>query len=191
EQWAGYCQVGAAAARLNRLVTGAFLQAGVPVLSLQPGASALCRDGKLQAMTIKPIVDALDHNLLPMVYGDVAFDEVRGGTIISTEEIFAILADKLRPARILLAGEAPGVIGPDNQVIALLRPGSPEELALSVGASHGVDVTGGMLSKVTTMLDLVERFPSLQVRIFSGLSCGGLLNTLIYPDYQTGTLLSN
>jgi len=30
----------------------------------------------------------LSHSLTPLVYGDVALDEVRGCTIISTEQIF-------------------------------------------------------------------------------------------------------
>jgi len=41
--WEGYARTGAAAARLNRLVTDVFLEEGVPVVSLQPSASARCR----------------------------------------------------------------------------------------------------------------------------------------------------
>ena len=47
---------------------------------------------------------------VPVVFGDVALDEVRGGTIISTEEIFAWLAVRLRPQRVILAGEVAGVL---------------------------------------------------------------------------------
>ena len=44
-QWRGYAEVATAAARLNRIVADAFHEAGVPILSVQPSASARCHDG--------------------------------------------------------------------------------------------------------------------------------------------------
>ena len=107
--WRGFAETAAAAQRLNRQVSDAFWQAGVPVWSVQPSATARCRDGELIALDDRPISEALEHGLVPLVYGDVAVDEVRGGTIISTEEIFAWLARRLKPDRIVLAGAVPGV----------------------------------------------------------------------------------
>ena len=52
-QWRGYTLVAAAAARLNRIVTDAFLRADVPVLSVQPSASARCHDGTLEYLVFK------------------------------------------------------------------------------------------------------------------------------------------
>ncbi len=103
--WRGFAEVAAAAARLNRLVTDALLAAGVPVWSIQPSASARCRDGELLSLEIGPIEQALAHGLVPLVYGDVALDKVRGGTIISTEQIFAYLARRLHPARLIMVGK--------------------------------------------------------------------------------------
>ena len=45
DQWRGYAEVGTVAARLNRLMTDTLRAAGLPILSLQPSASAVCRDG--------------------------------------------------------------------------------------------------------------------------------------------------
>ena len=50
--WSGYAETGAAAARLNRLVADLFLEAGVPVVSVQPSACVRCRAGKLVAMNL-------------------------------------------------------------------------------------------------------------------------------------------
>lgn len=52
---------------------------------------------------------ALANGILPVVYGDVVFDEVRGGTILSTEDLFQHLAHQLHPERVLLAGLEAGV----------------------------------------------------------------------------------
>ncbi len=190
QEWVGYAQVSAAAARLNRLVTDAFLQARVPVLSLQPSASALCEDGRLRSLEIEPIQTALAHGLIPLLYGDVALDSVRGGTIVSTEEIFLHLAPILRPRRILLAGDVNGVLDPAGKVIPHIRPDHIGRLAAQLGGSSGIDVTGGMLSKVTAMLELVERHPEISVRVFSGLTPGELQRALADADYPAGTVLT-
>jgi len=58
-QWRGYAEVAAAAARLNRVVTDAFLEAGVPVLSVQPSASARCHDGILEYLDTHPILSLI------------------------------------------------------------------------------------------------------------------------------------
>ena len=99
-----------AAGLLNRLVVDAAWAAGVPVLNLPPSASAACRQGQLVTLAVPPVKAALDHGLVPLVFGDVAVDEGRGGTIVSTEDVFVFLAEALNPARVLLAGLEPGVL---------------------------------------------------------------------------------
>ncbi|MDW8396714.1 MAG: uridylate kinase, partial [Anaerolineae bacterium] len=84
EQWRGFAEVSVVAAQLNRIVADALCQAGVPVVSFPPSASARCVDGQIVSLAVEPIARALEHGLVPLVMGDVAFDDVRGGTIIST-----------------------------------------------------------------------------------------------------------
>lgn len=188
--WSGFAQVSATAARLNRVVTDTFLGAGVPVLSLQPSASARCNDGRLTTLALEAIQTALDRGLVPLLYGDVAFDDSRGGTIMSTEEIFLYLAPILRPERILLAGEIDGVLDSAGNLVPHLRPDQLPSVAGQLGASRGVDVTGGMLSKVTAMLELVAAQPTLSMRIFSGVPSGSVQQALADPEYAAGTLLA-
>jgi len=190
EQWAGFAEVGAVAAQLNRLVTDTFLAAGVPVLSLQPSASAHCHDGRLESLALEPVQQALVRGLVPLLYGDVAFDAVRGGVIISAEEVFFYLAPRLRPHRILLVGEVAGVLDAAGDVIPAIRPGQRAAFKEQLGGSHGIDVTGGMFSKVNEMLDLLTRQPRLSVRICSGAPAGELERALLDPDYPAGTLLT-
>ena len=194
--WRGYAETGRAAALLNRLVVDALWEAGIPALAVQPSASARCRDGELESLDERPLRVALTHGLVPVVYGDVALDAVRGGTIISTEEIFGWLAPRLAPQRVLLASEVEGVLSADpasgvrGNLMPEITPRSLAEVAQVLGGSGGVDVTGGMLAKVTEMLALVERTPSLAaVRILSGLTPGLVRAALIDPDLPVGTRL--
>lgn len=194
DQWRGYAETGRLAAELNRLVVDALWDAGVPALRVQPSASALCYDGELHSIAERPLVDGLEHGLVPVVHGDVALDEVRGGTIVSTEEIFAFLAPRLRPARVILVGEVEGVLTEDpatstgGQVVRSITRISLSQLVPALGGSRGIDVTGGMITKVRKMLDLIESTPDLHgVHIVSGLIPGLLSSVLQDPDVPAGT----
>jgi isopentenyl phosphate kinase len=118
----------------------------------------------------------------------VIFDELRGGTILSTEELFMRLARELRPDRILLAGIESGVwadFPACTQCIEMITPNHYNKVARQLGGSAAVDVTGGMLSKVTTMLELVKSQPELEIAIFSGAAPGVLQDVLLGARHGT------
>lgn len=190
EEWRGFAEVAAAAARLNRLVSDAFLEAGVPVLSLQPSASARCDDGALRFMCLHPIHETLRKGLVPLVYGDVALDDVRGGTIASTEDIFVYLAEVLCPGRILLLSRVRGVLDEDGEVISRITPESYPRWRDVLSASGGVDVTGGMADKVARMVELVERHPETTVHILTGKEPGLLTRVLLGQETDAGTVIA-
>jgi isopentenyl phosphate kinase len=193
--WRGYAETGAAAARLNRLLADIFLAEGVPVVSIQPSASARCRDGELISMATEPVELMLRHGLVPLVYGDVALDEVRGCTIISTEQIFAYLAHHLEPVRIVLAGEVEGVFTADPlrdqsaQLIPEISRQNFYQVEHKLAGSYGVDVTGGMLTKVRIMHALVQEQPELKVQLISGRRPGMIKRALLEPDLEEGTTI--
>ncbi len=192
--WRGYAEVARVAAELNRLVVDALWEAGVPALRIQPSASARCRDGELTAMDERPLIAALRNGLAPVVHGDVALDDVRGGTIISTEAIFCWLAPRLLPRRVVLVGEVEGVLTADpagsvkGEVIAEITPAMLPQLADALGGSRGVDVTGGMVAKVAEMVALARATPSLAyVQVISGLAPGLVCRVLTDPAARAGT----
>lgn len=190
EQWRGFAEVSVIAARLNRIVADALHDAGVPVIGFSPSASARCVDGQLVSLAVEPIARALARGLVPLVMGDVAFDDVRGGTIVSTEEVFAYLAGHLPVQRVLLAGETEGVYRSleSGEVIPQITPREWDEVRGAVGGSRGADVTGGMASKVQEMLRLVQAHPGVTVRIFSGLKAGEVAQALL--GAPVGTLIA-
>jgi isopentenyl phosphate kinase len=191
-QWRGFAEVAAMAAKLNRMVVDAFWTAGVPVWALQPSASARCRNGELVSLETAPIEQALDRGLVPLLYGDVALDEVLGGTIISTEEIFAFLARRLCPGKLVLVGAVDGVYDRDPlrdasaQLIPEISAANWSAVRARLGGSHGPDVTGGMLAKVEEMVGLVRALPGLTVQIISGERKGALQAALGDPHRSSG-----
>ena len=120
---------------------------------------------------------ALEAGIVPVIYGDMAFDSIKGGAVLSTETLMFYLAHHLEPTHILLAGIEAAVwadFPARQQRVEKVTPSSYKELANKVGGSHGVDVTGGMKSKVEEMLSLVGQIRNLNVQIFSGEEVGNV-----------------
>ena len=195
EQWYGFAATADAAARLNRIVIGALLEEQVPAWSIQPGVALRCADGRVEQAPHDTVRLALARGLTPVVFGDVALDSVRGGTIASTEEIFAALVDHLHPHRLVLAGEVDGIftadplLDPSARRIAVITPSLLEEIAGGLTGSHGVDVTGGMRAKVEESLAMVRTNPELEIVICSGLQPESLGAAL--AGQRVGTLIRN
>jgi isopentenyl phosphate kinase len=186
-EWRGFVEVWSEAIALNRYVMEALHAAGLPAVSLPPLASVTALDGQISAWDLFPLRHALQAGLLPVIFGDVVFDLQRGGTILSTEDLFTYLAGNLPQAvgmslgRILLAGIEAGVWAdfPDcTRLIEVITPQSYPSLSVSVGDSRASDVTGGMASKVQHSLTLVREMPDLEVWIFSGEALGAVEKAL-------------
>jgi len=191
--WQGFAEVWYQASTLNRYVIQALHDAGLPAVTFSPLASVWSENDKVATWDLSHIRTALENGLLPVVHGDVIFDRAKGGTILSTEDLFAYLACELRAQRVLLAGLEAAVWADfparRHRVERVTRE-SFEEVSRGVGKAAGADVTGGMEAKVRQMLDLVEQVPGLSAQIFSGEPRknvqraleGEILGTLIEAD---------
>jgi isopentenyl phosphate kinase len=179
--WKGFAEVWYQASSLNRFVMKALHKVNVPSIALPPSAIVIASNGKVSIWETTSISMALAAGLVPTIYGDVTFDEIRGGTILSTEDLFSHLARALNPQRILLAGLESAVWKdfPDRtRKVETITPKTFSQISEGVGKADGADVTGGMESKVTQMLELVKQDPELKIQIFSGVEPGNILRAL-------------
>jgi len=189
--WQGFAEVWYQASTLNRYVIQALREAGIPAMTFSPAASVWSQNGQVAEWNLSQIKAALENGIIPVVHGDVIFDHSKGGTILSTEDLFEHLARELRPGRILLAGleEAVWADFPARRHrVEVLTRESFKEISSGVGKATGPDVTGGMQSKVQQMLDLVEQVPGLRALIFSGEGDGNLEKAL--KGESIGTLVT-
>ncbi len=179
--WKGFAEVWYQASSLNRHVMEALHKAGVRAVALPPSSSVISSNGQVAVWETTPIRMALAAQMVPVIFGDVVFDEVRGGTILSTENLFAFLVRALHPDRILLAGLEQAVwedFPARTRRIDRITPQSFEQIKQGVGKSTAADVTGGMEAKVNEMLDLVRQNPELKIQIFSGTEPGNLTHAI-------------
>lgn len=176
----GFVQVGAVAAELSMLVQGEFHAAGLPAMRFQPSSTIVASDKRIKSFDSRALALALDQQLIPLIHGDIALDETIGGTIISTEALFARLAEELDVQLIILLGEVEGALDHNGELIPRITPSSLSDVRSALTGSHGVDVTGGMLHKVQTMATLVRHRRALTVIIADGLRDNILVDLLIH-----------
>jgi isopentenyl phosphate kinase len=179
--WKGFAEVWYQASSLNRFVMKPLHKMKIPAIALPPSANVIASDGKVAIWETTSISMALAAGLVPVIYGDVTFDEIRGGTILSTEDLFGHLARALNPQRILLAGLEAAVwedFPARTRKVEMITPGTFHKISEGIRKADGADVTGGMESKVTQMLELVQQNPELKIQIFSGTEPGNILRAL-------------
>lgn len=190
--WQGYHEVWRAARELHDIVMaiGMSFDLPLPLISFPPSASVSASNRQITTWNLEPMTAAVDNGLIPVVYGDVVYDDVLGGTILSTEELFIDLASVFKPERVILLGKTDGVYA-DYPACQTLMPHIHSESALpdTISGSSSTDVTGGMLEKVRLMQSLCALSPQTQVRICSGTKNGQLMEAL--AGKEMGTLITH
>jgi len=165
------------AADLHRLVVAALVEAGARPFSFSPSSFLKADDGRVVSRFVEPIFAALERGLLPVVYGDVVLDDRRGAMIVSTEELFLMLAKEagkrgIKVARAVWLGETDGVHDGHGDPIAALSGAGAARAARRVNGASGIDVTGGM---------------SLRLRAASRLAAAGVPSSIV-DGRRAGTL---
>lgn len=184
KSWEGFSKVHDDAARLNRIVVGALIEAGEKAFSVQPSAACHAKNDRIVEWYTRPIESSLAHGLIPVPYGDVCHDDVKGCCIISTEEILRFLAWKLRPQRIIMAGKTDGVLNELGATIKKIDRKNFHDVKESLAASDGfADVTGGMMQKVAAAMEM-----GVEVEIINGMK-PGLLKRSLLGEKGLGTFI--
>lgn len=189
EEWIGFSKVWQAARQLNTIVTDILQDVGIPCFTFAPSTFILASKGLPASFSEEPLKKTLQEKfIIPVVHGDVIFDDTIGGTILSTEDIFLLLAKSFKPNRILLAGIEPYVwqdYPTRRNPVRKITIDNYETIRNKITGSSSIDVTGGMLEKTRLMMQLVKNQPGLVIRIFSGEGQTNLSDALMDKDIGT------
>lgn len=154
----GFPLVADAARKINVIVMDNLLKVGLKAVSFSPLSFIYTKNEKEEAFLVKPIKKALDIGLVPVIYGDVIMDEIKGFCIYSGEKTLNLLAEKLNKdystVRIIYCGETDGVYDEKGKTIDRITPKNYNSIKRVLKGSAGVDVTGGMIHKVEEGVEL-------------------------------------
>ena len=137
---------------LNDAVVSALGERGVPALPIHPLSAGARDDGGELSLATAGVETLLAEGFVPVVQADVIGHAGRGVTIVSGDELVAVLTERLDADRAGLCSAVPGVLDADGDVIDRIE--SFEAVADALGESDATDVTGGMSAKVRTLLDM-------------------------------------
>lgn len=169
------------AVKLNQIVLEQLLLADMPVFSFSPSSMISVRNGKTKKIFPESMEDAIDKDLIPLVYGDPVIDSEKGCDIYSTEKVFDELAQyfaKLYKVRVIHISSEDGVYKKGQaSVFEEINQDNFEEVKKHLGGSNGVDVSGGMLHKVEECLSLVRM--GITSQIISGMVPGRVRDVIL------------
>lgn len=177
---------------INRIVNKIFLEEGLPVLSFIPSSFSFAENGKLLELFVNPIIQALEIDALPVVFGDVILDKKKGCCIFSGETtldnlIGSLLKGGLKIEKVIQVGNTDGVYDEKGKTIPEISPTSFKTIKKSVSSAKTVDVTGGMLHKIEESLKMAKK--GIDCLIISGEKKKALLKAILEEPVQ-GTLVT-
>lgn len=191
ESYRGIAIVQDTAARFNRMIINELLKAGENAFGLHPSSFTISQNGEIKKSFLEPILKLLEFKMLPVIYGDVGLDLKKGCCILSSEKILNHLAINLKERgylveRIILAGITDGVYDSKGKTIKVLTPKKFRKLRQEIGASDGIDVTGGMIHKVGEAVKLAEE--GIETLIINGKVTGNLEKAILGREVK-GTII--
>lgn len=174
------------AAQLNRLVVRAFLDAGIPAVSLLPSNSLITRKRVAERFFSDVFEEYIKNGLFPITQGDVLIDTEQGCTIWSTEEVLAFFAQEFihrgwEIEQIIHVTEVPGVLDAQGSLFSRITSTNWNEVQQAIYATKGFDVTGGMGLKVRESLELAKK--GVVSKIISGLQPANLQQALLGQEW--------
>lgn len=171
---------------LNEMIVQTLRKAGISAVPLNPLSFSLCEDGRLTFLYTDQIAEMLKHDLVPVLHGDVCMDTKRGACILSGDQSLPYVAAALKAKRVGLGSATDGVLDAEGKTIPRITPRTFEAVQKHIGGSAGTDVTGGMLGKVSEILDLAEK-TGIESRIFNANTPGSVAAYL--NGKEIGTLI--
>lgn len=159
-----------AVARLNRNIITAFLDQGIPAISIQPSALLSLShsqenktgesktSGKVQLAEVLGELAARCY--VPVIYGDIVPTNVSEAVIYSTEKLFEMIVDSMPEHsinKVIHLTSVNGVMDSAGNTIPVITRGNWATNKTCITDTHGFDVTGGMLHKVESALRFADQ----------------------------------
>ncbi len=157
----GFSKVSFLVSKLNFKVVSSLINYNLPAISIKPSSIYLSKNNKKNKFFIDSILEFLNSDYLPVLYGDMVLDKEKGGVVLSTDKIFFELVKifykkNLKIEKIIFCGKTLGVIDKKGKTIPLITKKNYPKIKSVFFENSYVDVTGGMKTKVETALKIAK-----------------------------------
>jgi len=177
---------------INRIINKIFLSEGLPVLTFVPSSFSFAGNCRLAGIFVEPIIEALEIDALPLVFGDVILDKTKGCCIFSGEVTLDNLISPLIKAgcsvkKVIQLGNTDGVYNKEGKTVPKIDHKNFADIKKLIWVSGSSDVTGGMLHKIEESLKIAQR--GINCWIINGERKNTLLNAIL-EEPKSGTLIT-
>lgn len=191
DQKIGFCLVQDAVARLNRIIVKSFIDIGLKAVSLHPSSMIVARKNKVVKFFLEPLISFLSLGIIPVIYGDIVYDEINGSSIFSTERLFQEVFLRLSKKGIVInkvisAGITKGILDEKGKTIPVVNSNKINLIKKVFYPTKGFDVTGGMLHKLENSVKLAKK--GVSTLIIDGVFNNSLYKALIGEKVK-GTII--
>ncbi|NTW61678.1 hypothetical protein HGB24_03275 [Candidatus Saccharibacteria bacterium] len=180
--------------KLNLDIINIFNFNGLNATSIHTGSAILQKNGAISQFKTNLVESALRNNCIPVMYGEVVFDDSTGMSICSGDVITSYLAYEFMAEKIIYASDIDGIFDCDphvNKGAKLINQiswaGALDLSNTTLTGSHNVDVTGGLKNKITANNNQPIHHELKKIII-----CNGLKPVTIsqaFSDNESGTII--
>jgi isopentenyl phosphate kinase len=148
--------------KLNRIVVEALINHNIAVFPVSPSSCVVSKSGRINNFYFDTLNTILNVNFTPVLYGDTIFDDEIGFTILSGDQLAVKLAIQLQADKLIFGADVDGLHAVDPKTDGSARLISNITLAelkgmlQDISGSRTVDVTGGMLGKISELINMVD-----------------------------------
>jgi len=173
---------------LNIIVTKHLIQKNLPAIPCQPSSFAVLENNKIKEMDLSAIRGLLEIGMIPVLYGVPAYDTNQKCSILSGDQIAPYLAKNLNASKIIHATNVDGVFtddpfkNPNAKLIKEITKSNIEDVKKKLSGSLHTDVTGGMLRKISELLEI-----GVESQIINALIPGNIVKAI--KGEEIGTII--
>ena len=148
--------------QLTRIVQVSLLRRKIPFAPLSPMSFLTTKNGRIHRLFIQPLREALKLGLTPLIHGDLAFDSVKGVSVVSADQLASRLGVAFGGARVLFGCDVDGVFNRDpkdqgqTRMIRTVDQSNAQQVLHLLRKEIVRDTTGGMYNKVREALKLAK-----------------------------------
>lgn len=189
-----FIEIHEAMERLNKIVTSYLLKHGVNAVPINTRLMFILKNKEPYKVFLDPIINAVEKDLVPILYGDIVFDIVRKFSILSGDTIAPYIASKLNFNNLFYAINVNGVYRryppkSDKDLIETLNYNMLSNiLEHSRIKARGIDVTGGMINKLLEIVKWVKN-RKMKIMMFNALKPGYVYRALTYKNIPKKTMV--
>jgi len=184
-KWKGAMLAHLAVQRLNGIISDILVQNGLRIVSVRASSMVIQKNGKIVLSFLEAIRLVLRNRCIPLLHGDMVFDEDLNMSVCSGDNLAALLSDRFCASSLLFASDVDGIYDKDphrckdaKKIHAIALNDILKNKNIQLEGSHHVDVTGGLYGKIASLSGEYAFSETERVVIFNGLKRHALLDVL-------------